>query len=203
MAGKARRAHNTFRGNVIGNTPFQVNRFCLHFVGGIFGAGKSTLCQTLAHLLPAEHLKASDLIGYTPDPRDATGKATGEVLSNQDRLIAALDVRRRAGGIVLLDGHFCLLDNTYSVVPLPVRVFERINPSAMVLVEATDTEVVDRRAQRDGKQMDAGLVQRLLQSEREHSHAIAQALGVPLMLVNSSTPVDTIVDHLRSASHSR
>ena len=55
--------------------------FCLYFVGGTFAAGNSTLCQTLSGLLPAEHLKASELIGYAPNPKDATGKATDQVQS--------------------------------------------------------------------------------------------------------------------------
>jgi hypothetical protein len=79
--------------------------FCLYFVGGTFAAGKSTLCQTLSDLLPGEHLKASELIRYSPNPKDATGKATGTVLNNQDRLIDALASRRSAPATVLLDGH--------------------------------------------------------------------------------------------------
>lgn len=64
--------------------------FRLYFVGGIFGAGKSILCQTLSRLLPGEHLKASELIRYATSPNDPTGKSTGQVLSNQERLIAAV-----------------------------------------------------------------------------------------------------------------
>ena len=85
--------------------------FCLYFVGGTFAAGKSTLCQTLSGLLPAEHLKASELIGYAPNPKDATAKATDQV--HQDSLIAALANRQAAPATVLLDGHYCLLDETY------------------------------------------------------------------------------------------
>jgi hypothetical protein len=121
---------------------FHLSMFCLYFVGGTFAAGKSTLCQSLSHLLPGEHLKASELIRYSPNPEDATGKATGAVLDNQDRLIAALATRRLTPAHVLLDGHFCLIDETYAVVPIPLSVFQRIQPSALVLVECGLSEII-------------------------------------------------------------
>jgi adenylate kinase len=174
--------------------------FPLYFVGGAFGVGKSTLCQTLSQLLSGEHLTASDLIRYAPNPSEATGKATEEVLSNQDRLIAALAIRRSATDIVLLDGHFCLLDNTHAVVRLPVEIFERIQPSAIVLVEAKVGEITDRIKQRDGREIHPSLIHELMQAEREHSHAISEALGVPIMTVNSTTAAEDIVAFLRASS---
>lgn len=174
--------------------------FRLYFVGGTFGAGKSTLCQTLSRLLPGEHLKASEVIRYAPNPNDATGKATGQVLSNQERLIAALAIRRAAPGTALLDGHFCLLDDTYTVVRLPVSVFQRIQPSALVLVESNPGEVVDRIKRRDGRAIDPGLIQQLLQAEREHSQAISEVLGVAIMIVNGLTAPEDIVAFLRAPS---
>lgn len=174
--------------------------FRLYFVGGTFGTGKSTLCQTLGRLLPGEHLKASELIRYAPNPNDATGKATDEVLSNQERLIAALDIRRAARRTTLLDGHFCLLDDTYAIVRLPVNVFQRIQPSALVLVESNPGEVVDRIKRRDGREIDPALIQQLLQAEREHSQAISEALGVAIMIVNGSTAPEDIVAFLRTSS---
>jgi adenylate kinase len=174
--------------------------FRLYFVGGTFGAGKSTLCQTLSPLLPAEHLKASDLVGYMRDPTDATGKRSDKVLSNQERLIAALGVRRAAQGTVLLDGHFCLLDDAYSIVRLPVNVFQRIQPIALVLVESALAEVVDRIRQRDQRRVDPALIDQLIQAEREHGQTISEALGAPLMAVDVSTAAEDIVNFLRVSS---
>jgi adenylate kinase len=174
--------------------------FRLYFVGGAFGVGKSSLCQTLCSLLPAEHLTASDLIRYAPNPGEATGKATDQVLDNQERLTTALDIRRTGSGTVLLDGHFCLLDNTHSIVRLPVNVFERIQPNAIVLVEAKVREIVDRIKQRDGREIHPTLIQGLIQAEREHSRAISQSLGVPIMTVNGTIAAEDIVTFLRACS---
>jgi adenylate kinase len=174
--------------------------FCLYFVGGTFAAGKSSLCQTLSGLLPAEHLKASELIGYVPNPKDTTGKATDQVLSNQDSLIAALTNRQAAPATVLLDGHFCLLDETYNVVRLPVNVLQRLRPSALVLVESSPSEIFYRIKRRGGKEMDPALIRRLLETEREHSKNISDLLGVPIMSTNGSTAAGDVLAFLRSCS---
>jgi adenylate kinase len=173
--------------------------YCLYFIGGTFGAGKSTLCQTLSRLLPGEHLKASELVRYTPDPKDPTGKATCQVFGNQERLIAALAQRRAAPATVLLDGHFCLLDEIHTIVRLPVYVFRRIQPSAFVLVESSLREVLDQIRRRDGREMDPVLIRRLIEAEREHSEIVSKALGVPIMNVNASTPIGDIMGFLRTS----
>jgi adenylate kinase len=172
----------------------------LYFVGGVFGTGKSTLCQALSRLLPAEHLKASDLIRYAPNLDDATGKTTENVFSNQERLIATLAIHRTDHGTILLDGHFCLLDSTCIIVRLPVSVFQHIQPRALVLVEAGVAEVVDRIKRRDGREIDPTLTWKLLQAEREHSHVISETLDIPIMIVGSSTATQDIVTFLHKSS---
>src|SRR5260221_321590 len=122
----------------------------LYFFGGIFGSGKSTLCQTLSRLLPGTHLKASELIGYVPNQSDPTGKSVREVLENQERLVSVLADLCTASANVLLDGHFCLLDEKSAIVRIPVNFFKRIHPTALVLVESGADEVLDRQGLRRG-----------------------------------------------------
>jgi adenylate kinase len=151
-------------------------------------------------MLSGEHLKASDLIRFTPDPNDTTGKAAGEVWGNQERLIAAIDARRTASGTVLLDGHFCLLDHAHVVVRLPIEVFERIQPIALLLVESDVAEAVDRIKQRDGRRREITLLQDLAHAEREHALAISEALDVPIMSANAMTNPENIAAFLRTSS---
>jgi adenylate kinase len=174
--------------------------FHLYFIGGTFGAGKSTLCKTLGQLLPGEHLKASELINFIPNPDDTTGKSTDQVISNQERLIEALAIRRASDGTVLLDGHFCLIDDTYTIVRLPIDVFQRLNPSALVLVESNPDEIVNRIKLRDGRDINPDIINQLVQAEREHSQFISEVLRVPIMIVNSLTPIINILAFLQSSS---
>lgn len=174
--------------------------FRLYFIGGTFGAGKSTLCQSLSESLPAEHHKASELIGHAPMPDDATGKATDQVFSNQERLIMAVSGLKVADEIILLDGHFCLLDEVHAIVRIPVDVFQRLQPSALVLIEAEPLQILNRIQRRDGRRIDIGLIQQLILSEREHGHAVSKKLGVPILIANASTPPREVDSFLRTCS---
>jgi adenylate kinase len=172
----------------------------LYFIGGIFGTGKSTLCQTLSRLLPATHLKASELIGYVPNPDDPTGKSVRRVLNNQERLIVALADRRTGLKDVLLDGHFCLFDQSSVIQRIPVKIFECIRPAAIVLVESSSEEVSVRIRLRDDRILDPSLIKDLLEAEREHSKYVSDVLGVPMINVDALTPTSEILAFLRSSS---
>jgi adenylate kinase len=81
-----------------------------------------------------------------------------------------------------------------------VNVFQRIQPSALVLVECGLSEILKRIRRRDEREMNPILIQRLLEAEREHSKFISRALGVPILNVNASTAAGEILTFLRSSS---
>lgn len=172
--------------------------FRLCFVGGVFGAGKSTLCQEIARTLPARHVKASELIQFQPQSTDSTGKAVDRVHENQKRLVEALDALRLQAGIILLDGHYCLWNSNHSVIPVSLETFRRLNPSALVLVDVAAHAAVGRLYQRDGNFLDPGLLQTLLEAERAQARAVAAALDVPLVVTGGSSSPRNLSDQLRS-----
>jgi adenylate kinase len=163
----------------------------LFFVGGVPGAGKSTLCQQLAGLLNAQHLIASELIRYSPDPDDPTGRAVADVARNQARLIAALNEIRQPGTDLILDGHFCLLDRGGHIVPVPVQAFREIDPMALLVVEAPPLRVRTRLEDREGEPYDLDLIVRLARGERAHARRVASALNVPLEIWDASRGIDS------------
>jgi adenylate kinase len=126
-----------------------------------------------------------------------TGKAVVDVPRNQERLVEAVDALRATPEIILLDGHFCLWDANQSVVPVPVDIFRRIGPFAVVLVETMPHEVVARLRKRDGFQLSQDLVERLLGAENEHARLVADALDVPLFSADQSSRAEDIADQLR------
>jgi len=162
----------------------------LFFVGGVHGVGKSTLCQQLAGLLNAQHLIASELIRYSPDPDDPTGRAVADIAQNQERLLAALNEIRQPGTDLILDGHFSLLDREGKIVPVPVETFVEIDPVALLVVEAPPPRIRSRLEGREGRPYDLDLIVRLATDERAHARRVGSALKVPVEIWDASRGID-------------
>ena len=174
----------------------------IFFVGGIYGAGKSSLCRQLSAPLRAEHVMASELIQYAPDPDDATRKSVANVAETQERLLLALEQRKRRTTNMLLDGHFCVLDPTSQIVRISLDVFRAINPAALLLVEAEPDEVKERLEHREARPYDLDLIKRLAAEERSHAEYVSSALLIPLKLWWTKLGVDEALRFLmESSSH--
>jgi adenylate kinase len=157
------------------------------FIGGIHGAGKTTLSRLLAGLLSASHVTAGGLIRETASAAHtvtvgASDKEVPDVDANQALLLRGLDLyRARIGvGSILLDGHFSLLDPSGAVVGIPMAVYEAIAPVAVLLVEADPQTVHDRLMRRDGAAAPLETVSVLASRERECAEAVCAALRIPM-----------------------
>jgi adenylate kinase len=170
------------------------------FVGGIHGAGKTSLCKQLLAALPAEHATAGDLIRNTPGTPACIEKAVNNVPENQRRLLNALDARRATCTTLLLDGHFCLLNRDGEVQDISIEVFRTISPSAIVLVE-DDPLVIQRRLQsRDGTSYTVQLISEFGRRELDHATAVSKTINVPLTRFRSGDSVGRVLDFLKISS---
>ena len=126
------------------------------FVGGIHGCGKTTISQHIAVLLRAAHVTASELIrtagSVEPTFRTDVDKKVTQADINQALLLRSLhDYRTRCNrAVILLDGHFSLLDRLGAVTRIPVEVYEAIAPVAVLLIEADARVIQKRLTKRDG-----------------------------------------------------
>ncbi|MGD0991748.1 MAG: ATP-binding protein [Gemmatimonadales bacterium] len=161
------------------------------FVGGTHGSGKSTLCARLSSSLGVRHITASALISFLPDSTDPTQKAVADIDANQDRIIRALDkLRQTSNTLIILDGHFCLLSTDGRIVPVAVATFARVDPIALILVEAEAHLVSRRLKQRTKQPLDVSVIERLGAAERAQAETVSSALGKPLLLWNARMRLD-------------
>jgi adenylate kinase len=164
------------------------------FVGGIHGAGKTTVSRLLAGLLSASHITAGGLIRETASVAHTVtvgvgDKAVPDVDANQALLLRGLDLYRARIGVgpILLDGHFSLLDPSGAVVGIPMAVYHAISPAAVLLVEADAQTVHDRLMRRDGAAAPLGTVSLLASRERECAEAVCAALRIPMWTIAGDT----------------
>lgn len=95
------------------------------FIGGAHGVGKTTVCQALSKMLNLPQVTAGALIR---EGRDAVAskhryKNVADMDANQALLLEGLRSRwsheAEEGALLLLDGHFALLDLYGNVVSVP------------------------------------------------------------------------------------
>jgi adenylate kinase len=160
------------------------------FVGGIHGAGKTTVSRLVATAILASHVTAGALIRETAAPDHQVGvgfgdKAVPDVDANQALLLRGLDLyRARIGsGAILLDGHFVLLNPNGSITRIPADTYKVIAPRALLLVETDLPLVRERLIKRDGDAPPMDKISLLAESERSSAELVSAQLRVPMWIV--------------------
>jgi adenylate kinase len=181
------------------------------FVGGVHGAGKTTICRLIAEAYPAVHVTAGALIREAVDAGHivtvgAQDKAVPDVDANQAVLLTALEVYRTRTAedvrLLLLDGHFSLTDAGGTLVDVPLAVFREIGPCAVLLVETDPATVHQRLAVRAVDAPSPETIARMGSRERECAATIADALDIPIWVVGGDGSAEeaahTAISYLRS-----
>jgi adenylate kinase len=174
------------------NSPF------LLFLGGIYGAGKTTFCRELSEAIGATHVTASALIRHEALPGDTTGKAVADIDGNQRLLLDGLRAVTTMHTRVLLDGHFCVLDALQRVAVVPAKVFAAMKPTALLCLEVDPEEALQRLAKRGDGVYAARLLESLAAAEATHASALSELLGIPLVVVEQNVPAAGVAARLRN-----
>ena len=80
------------------------------FVAGIYGVGKSTLCERLGLSIGIPCYSAGDLISALNGETYGRNKTVVNKEKNQDILVAAVNDRLQKDTAFILSGHFCIFD---------------------------------------------------------------------------------------------
>ncbi|MCD9506560.1 ATP-binding protein [Photobacterium phosphoreum] len=116
------------------------------FVSGIHGVGKSTLCYELSKKFGWPHFSCSDLIKQYSDYVE-TSKLVIGVDKNQEALLHG--VSQIKDDIILLDGHFCLINRENKVIKLDMKIFKSLEPIVVLNVTCDEKIIVERLVRRD------------------------------------------------------
>jgi len=148
------------------------------FIAGIHGVGKTTFCKKIQKDVAIKHYSCSTLIKENSDYIE-TSKAIDKAERNQLVLIEALN--QISDEKLLLDGHFCLIDKSNSVLRLDDSVFESLNLSAIVVLTCDVETIYNRLQERDGATFNIELLQELQDGELEMAVKISSKLKIPLI----------------------
>ena len=67
----------------------------------------------------------------------------------------------------MLDGHFCLLKKDNSIERVPLKVFQQINPLAVIIVKEKSEVIRERLQKRDGRTYNISQIEMMQKEEIE------------------------------------
>ncbi|EGQ9309959.1 ATP-binding protein [Vibrio vulnificus] len=165
------------------------------FVSGVHGVGKSTLCGKLSEKFRWSHYSCSDLIKENSDYVEGT-KLVSSADKNQQALLIGLS--QLTEEVVLLDGHFCLLNDEEQVIELPFEVFDAISPSAILLVTCEEETIHQRLKQRGGHVISLDKLAELQKHEILRSKHYSSQSNCKLFDYRSPNPCADLMSDLRT-----
>jgi adenylate kinase len=152
------------------------------FLGGVHGVGKTTLCNSLFAPEGYHCVTASSLIKSFRDNTDKD-KRVDDISDNQVVLLKQLELEKGAHHKLLLDGHFCLINNLDQIEPIDVEVFKAICPSILILIQSNPVDIAERLSKRDGKEWRAAFIEKFQKAEESHAQLVAQAMSIPIQII--------------------
>ena len=154
------------------------------FVAGVYGVGKSTLCNKLSSATGIPAFSAGDLISDINGETYGRNKVVKDAKSNQDILISAVDMKFEKCPHFLLAGHFCIVDKDNEVELLPEYVFSKLHLSQIILLEANVLRIAENINGRDHRTYPAQTLEWLIACERSQAQRVAKELKIPLTIHN-------------------
>lgn len=153
------------------------------FVSGGHGVGKTYFCRRLANDYQFVHHSASQLIASKKNQSFDSSKRVDQINENQDFLMMAIEELNLDDDILLLDGHFCILNKSGDIVRLPEQTYVNISPIGIILLVDNPESIHKRLKERDNiLAWNINLVDSLQKEELSHAEAISSKLEIPLCI---------------------
>lgn len=151
------------------------------FIAGMYGVGKSTLCNMLSNSLNIPAFSSGDLISEKNGEKYGANKTVKDKEYNQRLLVSAVEEKLIESPEMILAGHFCIFSSVNEVEILPEFVYKELHLSRIILLEADAAVIIDNLQNRDNKNYSLKDIKELLDAENLQAKKIATELNIPLI----------------------
>lgn len=156
----------------------------IHFIGGIHGVGKGTICNKICEQTNLTHLTASELLKWN-EISSIDNKKVKDIKDTQERLLIGLNNATQKDSSYLLDGHFCLFNTNNIVEKIPVETFVKISPKSITVV-TTEVKLIKKRLEnRDGRIYNSNILEYMQNQEKEYAKEVALKLDIPYIKIKN------------------
>ena len=151
----------------------------IHFVAGIHGVGKSTYCKYIAETYGIVHYSASDLIKRWNKTAVRADKKVANINDNQDILISAIN-EYVVEDLIILDGHFCLLNEEQVPEKVPETTFKKLNLASATVMHDDVEAIINRIGKRDSTAQNINVFEALQNKEIAYAKELSKRLSFPI-----------------------
>ncbi len=162
------------------------------FVAGIYGVGKSTLCNSLSNVLSIPYFSASDLISSVNGEKYGADKKVANKYNNQDILYHEVKKQLQISSRIILAGHFCIFNSENRVDCLPDSIYSKLNIESILLLEADINKVIGNLNKRDKINYDYDQLAVLAQEERNSAYRVAEKIKCNLFVHRMNFSIEDI-----------
>lgn len=165
---------------------------------GIHGVGKTTLLNKLKDSIDLAALSISDLIRQAGNDIKREEKHTTNIQNNQFLWKEKLkEYSFLKDELVVLDGHFTLLDKNGDIVELPFETFDGIDIRKIVLKRELPSVIKDRLENRDRTLWDIDLIDNFQETEIKRVQQFSMEKNIPILEINDGVQIEEVLEFLK------
>lgn len=147
------------------------------FVAGVYGVGKSTLCQQLSNKLKIHACSAGDLISSVNGEQYGANKIVSDKMRNQEILALEVYKQLQVHPQIILAGHFCIFNQDNHVDCLPESIYEKLYIKRILLLEASVEKLLKNLSERDHRNYTHDQISMLQKNESIIAQRVASQTG--------------------------
>lgn len=167
-------------------------------LGGIHGVGKSHLCKKILDLHICDVYSASNLMRDYIGEKVDDNKQVENINHNQNILLNAIEEYVKIDRLILLDGHFCLVNQQKGITEIPRDTFRKLSIKAIVVLIDDENSIIDRIFERDGVKYSFDYIEYFQRKEVEYAIKIAEELKVKFLLYKINDDIQKILNLIKS-----
>ena len=153
---------------------------------GVHGVGKTTLLENLKKDVQFISLSISDLIRRAGNKIQSSDKFTKNIANNQELWKEELaNYSFKDNDVVILDGHFTLLNHSKEIVELPFSTFDGLEISKIILKKEHPVIIRERLEKRDNQYWEQELIESFQESEENQALEFSRLKNIPIFIYDS------------------
>jgi len=160
-------------------------------IAGIHGVGKTTASNKLTHKYNIPNFTASKIIKDRKNGLLSNiSKQVTDIDDNQRLLLEGIKELLIVNSLILLDGHFTLLNLNFDIRKIRISVFKGLQLTGVILLQDEPREIYNRLVKRDVNTMPFDLIKKYQDKEKSHAIYITNKLNIPLKILNKYADQD-------------